>query len=321
MLLPLTAFTPIFEPMRRAHIGLVEYDGLGNAGDRLREEATKQLLQAFDIQYECLHAEELLEWRDLEYIVIGGGGSYGVPRPYGQIQYAIRNRAMTVGRRNNIPLVLLPVSAMGTEAGTQHYHRMFVRDKKSLDYIDVGILAPDLILGYTHPVPINDAIYPVLLAFSRDPESLYSGTPNSSSPKNETTDPGVYLQFINKYKEIHTDSVSTAMCALIGGRDVTLYPTERHKQRSVWETYLRFLGCKWSDKAPPSIGEGATPTHEQPPTLVLFPQETSVRSQAEHVGAPSSSKWCEARGHWVLDDVLKIGSVWTCRACKIRDGV
>src|SRR5436309_2607763 len=118
-LLPLTAVVPIFAPLLDRRCGVVFYPECGNAGDRLIELATLQLLERFGIVHHVCGDDGP---GNADVLLLGGGGNYGHPNC--QQEADIRARARATG----LPCVLLPQTAYDSEPVWRPYQQAFVRD-------------------------------------------------------------------------------------------------------------------------------------------------------------------------------------------------
>jgi hypothetical protein len=237
-LLPLEKFAHVFEPLAGQTVGVV--DGWGNVGDLLLYAATRQLLRAFGICWQTFNPlADAAGDMQLDSLLLFAGGSMGsaLARP----ARVIREAALATG----LPCIVLPQSFQTPEP--LPYTRVYVRERVSLTCCPNGILAPDLALGYDFPsvpAPVQDQ--GVFLRLHGE----------SCFPARAKIDPAVfchspqeYIAFVAHYQHIVTDRLHLAITALGLKREVTLLPVAYHKNRSMWETWLRDLGCKWA-KAP-----------------------------------------------------------------------
>ncbi|MEZ6066061.1 MAG: hypothetical protein R3B90_10210 [Planctomycetaceae bacterium] len=129
-LLSLSHFEPIFGPLSGRRVGLV--DGVGNVGDHLIYAATRQLLDAFGVDW----IEQQPGDRDeIEYLLLFGGGNMGS-------NYLREMRRRQSALRPDVPSIVLPQSWMSPEPGP--YWRCYVRERRSLTHCPDGVLAPDL---------------------------------------------------------------------------------------------------------------------------------------------------------------------------------
>lgn len=229
-LLPLAAFAPVFEPLRGRRIGYVRTPG--NVGDGLIEMAAFQLLKAFGIDFVVANPADrppIDEW------VIAGGGSMGSYYPACQ---RMRRQALADGR----PVTVLPQSFITAEPFP--YARVYVRERASLALRPDGVLAPDLALGLEWPCDVEpDQDEGVWLR--RDTEGVFGAAPSLGDPAEHCRTPLDYLRLAARYRHVVTDRLHFAIAALHCGRKTTLLPNTYHKNRSMYDTWLRDLGCQW----------------------------------------------------------------------------
>ena len=61
--------------------------------------------------------------------------------------------------------------------------------------------------------------------------------------------PAAYLALAARHRRIVTDRLHFAVAGLHAGRDVTLVANDYHKNRSMHETWLAALGCRFAATA------------------------------------------------------------------------
>jgi exopolysaccharide biosynthesis predicted pyruvyltransferase EpsI len=66
-----------------------------------------------------------------------------------------------------------------------------------------------------------------------------------------------------QYKRIITDRLHFAISGLILGRETTILPNSYHKNRSMYETWLRDLGCNFAENLETALDESR-------PTILRF---------------------------------------------------
>jgi hypothetical protein len=233
-------FAPIFAPLVGRQVCYIPAgQHIGNTGDRLLALAACQLLVHFGI--ECVddpvRADALL---------LFGGGNFG--HPACQPEAEQRLEAVRTGK----PCYVLPVTCYGPESGG--FERVYARDHVSLATLErMGVrssLVPDLALGYMHHRPIPSATRERGVFLTTSPEGKFGSLTigNLGDPRMQfLADPPSYIEFAAGFDHIVTDIMHLCICGLIAGRRVTLLPTRLHKQRSTWETWLRWLGCEWAE--------------------------------------------------------------------------
>jgi exopolysaccharide biosynthesis predicted pyruvyltransferase EpsI len=230
-LLPIDKFADIFNPLAGKHVAVT--DGLGNVGDRLIDAATRQLLKDFGLSWNTVNP--FCDPIEADYVLLAGGGSMGAWRAATH-----RNAALASG----VPCILLPQSFMDED--DTPFHRAYVREVASLQWRPDGILAPDLALGYDFP-ETDEPLYEQGLFLRCDGHSMFPAIPKVD-PCAVCHTVNQYLAVAEKYEHIVTDRLHLAIIALGIGRRATLLPVSYHKNRSMWETWLKDLGCEWADR-------------------------------------------------------------------------
>ncbi|MCZ2343215.1 MAG: polysaccharide pyruvyl transferase family protein [Bacteroidales bacterium] len=235
-LLPLANFRPVFEPFRGQSVGYVRTPG--NVGDGLIEAATFQLLRAHNVKVQILDSG--LVPVEIEAILLPGGGNMGT-------LYAgcrqIREQVLTWGR----PITVLPQSF--THPEPLPYARVFVRDTASLIHRPDAILAPDLALGLTIRVD-GEPDQDVGLWLRQDQESQFPNHSSLGDPIRVVRSTQDYLRLAARFRHVITDRLHFAIAALLCGRQATLLPNNYPKNRSVYDTWLKDLGCRWLEEPP-----------------------------------------------------------------------
>lgn len=238
-LLSLEHYEHVFAPLRGLRIGLV--DGFGNTGDKLIYQATRQLLDAFEIDW---IVQKPSDQDRVDKLLLFGGGSMG---SWYIRDVAIRRRAL----RRQIPAILLPQSFMRRE--DRAFEKVFVRERPSQRFCPHGVLAPDLALGYSYTPPSEPPLHERGIFLRTDREAkwplkaLLGLHSNLGDPMKWCKTYTEYLALAAQYQHICTDRLHFAICGLLNGRSVTLLPGNWHKNRGIWELWLKDLGCQWAD--------------------------------------------------------------------------
>jgi exopolysaccharide biosynthesis predicted pyruvyltransferase EpsI len=230
-LLPIESFSHVFEPLVGKRVGFV--GSVGNVGDKLIDMATFQLFDAFGVDWRL---QDLTADPDCDELVVGGGGNMGTMYP---MNWRRRGRALELG----LPVTVFPQSFNSRE--DRPYKRVYVRERDSLQYCERAVLAPDLALGLDYENRIEPT-HEVGIFMRKDRERAVARPWLTRDPVNICSTPEEYLQLAAKYKRIITDRLHFAICGLIVGRDTTLLPNSYHKNRSMYETWLRDLGCDFA---------------------------------------------------------------------------
>jgi exopolysaccharide biosynthesis predicted pyruvyltransferase EpsI len=243
-LLPFSAFGKVFEPFRGHRVGYIRLRG--NVGDSLIEAAAFQMLRYFEIDFVVTapsSSAKVDEW------LIAGGGNMG---SYYHVCQEERRQVLADGR----PVSVLPQSFITPEQFA--YKRVFVREKTSLTLRPDALLAPDLALGLQVPWHWKamlgiDRLRPSKASIAeglwlrRDREALFSDSRSLGDPAEHCLTAFQYLRLAAQQNHVITDRLHFAVAALLCGRKTTLLPNGYHKNRSMYETWLRELGCEWSD--------------------------------------------------------------------------
>jgi exopolysaccharide biosynthesis predicted pyruvyltransferase EpsI len=237
----LDAFALVFEPLAGKRIGYVR--PYGNVGDALIEWATRQLFQAFAVDWRFCNPEADGA-RDFDALVFGGGGNMGTRY---RDNWELRGKVLALG----LPVTIFPQSFTSPEE--RLYQRVYVRERASAAFCPQAILAPDLALGLqcaarrtaTRGLGVflrRDSERPAGLRwFSRDPVRLCS-TPRE------------YLELAASYERIVTDRLHFAICGLLACRQTTLLANDYHKNESMYETWLKALGCRFARNVHAALG-------------------------------------------------------------------
>jgi len=244
-LLSPAAFEEVCTPLVGRRVGYVRPEG--NVGDHLIEAGMIQLFAEYGIRWQLVSPAVPGAADGLDLLVFGGGGNMGSRYPG---NHALRTQALATG----LPVVILPQSFTGPE--DRPFARVFVRERGSLAFRPDGILAPDLALGLaTAPVPRPDRELGVFLR--RDQERIGRKPLFARDPVRLFRDPFAYLAFAARHRRIVTDRLHFAVAGLHAGRDVTLVANDYHKNRSLHETWLADLGCRFAATPGEALGRRA----------------------------------------------------------------
>lgn len=238
-LLDIDAFATVFTPLIGQTVGYVRAEG--NVGDDLIDVAAVQLLEAFGIRW---HLQAPGQPADVDCLVFSGGGNMG-PR------YANNQRLRAWALHLGPPVVILPQSFTGRE--DRPYARVYVRERASLTLRPDGILAPDLALGLACEPPAAPT-KDLGVWLRRDDERAGPASLRYRDPALVCGSPAEYLHLAARYRRIVTDRLHFAIAGLHAGRDVTLLANDYHKNRSMHETWLADLGCRFAATLPEALG-------------------------------------------------------------------
>ena len=239
-LLAADSFAPLFEPLLGRRVGYVPT--AGGVGDLLVELAAFQLFAHFGVDY---HVETLAGECAADVLVIAGGG----PGPLCPPALAARLAEAAAA----IPVLVLPRSLAGPV--DIRVRRLHVRERASLAWHRDAILMPDLILGLEVAAPREAEAGPGVWLRS-DEEGLFVGQ-GQGDPDLVCGTASEYLALAARHRAIVTDRPEFALAAIVQGRETTLVPAASPLNRSLYETWLADLGCRWLDAR--DLAEDGTP--------------------------------------------------------------
>lgn len=216
-------------------IGLV--DGVGNnVGDRLIYAATRQLLDHFQLSWRQVNPGEA---EGLDFLLLFGGGNLG-----SQYREEIRRRQASLA--TGLPAVILPQSAYSYEPVGQA--TVYLREPYGRQFYPHAHLAPDLALGFE--------LIPSLpskrggLFLRKDQEGRFLDARDQSrslgDPIHFAQTAEEYVQFAGQFDYVITDRLHFAMAAMMNSVPTVLLENRTPKNRGMWETWLRDLGCLWA---------------------------------------------------------------------------
>ncbi|MBD3672550.1 MAG: polysaccharide pyruvyl transferase family protein [Planctomycetaceae bacterium] len=231
--LPASRFSPVFEPLQGKQIGFVR--PLGNVGDLLIEQATVQLFDHFRVQWRDWSPHQSLE--GIQELVFGGGGNMG--ETY-RSNWDLRGACLETG----LPVTILPQSFLGPE--DRPFHRVFVRENASFKFAPEAILAPDLALAYEPKTSFPPAVETLGVFLRKDQEAHAVPPWYSQDPVKLARTPEEYLRLAARYESLITNRLHMAVAGILQDRHVILLPNSYHKNRSLYETWLRDLGCDFA---------------------------------------------------------------------------
>lgn len=259
MLLDRSLFKPLITPFKNKLVGVIL--PLGNIGDKLHQSGLIQLLDYYKVNYyienfkdNSIKADEL---------IFSGGGMLGkiwktqdnyntneeLPVLGFKQAYRLRQKAFNSGK----PVTIFPQSFSGKEEIV--CKTLYVREAASLEYHDEAILAPDTALAYTLPKnvfleepTIDKGIW---LKYNTSDEGIIDHKDSLGDPIHYASSVIEYIQLAARYKNIYSDRCHFIIAALIANqntkekRNIHILANSYHKNRSLWETWLKDLGVKW----------------------------------------------------------------------------
>ncbi len=234
-LIPLERYEEVFGPWSGKTAGYMKANG--NCGDWMIDMATEQLCQHFGVKLINLSIGEPVY--NLDVIFSAGAGNFG------RYEDDIKKRtwALTTG----VPVVVLPNTRGGPLEDGKTFHQVWLRDHVSkTDYSPSrGLFAPDLALALSYRKlgePVEEQGIFMRKGWEATKAVLVNdrGDPIAGCATVED-----YMKTASRFSKIVTNRLHFAIAGLIQGRDVTLRANNYHKNRSVWESSLAVLGCKW----------------------------------------------------------------------------
>jgi exopolysaccharide biosynthesis predicted pyruvyltransferase EpsI len=209
------------------------YRPRGNAGDCMIAEGTHQLCQRHGIT--LCGAAECNGW-----IISGGGYLTGL---WGEEPKVAKIISKALAQK--FPVVILPHTLLHPPIILQKA-KVFVREKASQDQCPGSVLGPDMSFAVAVSLKLEDPTRGEGVFLRDDQESIMP--PPHNDPMGVTDwDWQEYIQLAARHQSIVTDRLHFAIASLYAGRETTLLPNSFHKNRSMWETWLKDLGCKWKE--------------------------------------------------------------------------
>jgi exopolysaccharide biosynthesis predicted pyruvyltransferase EpsI len=246
-LLPDSAFKPIADTLA-VRRNWYFYQTPGNLGDKLIARGTHRFFSKLDRNVILNPMPD--QWDPTEVgVIFAGGGNLGTYKNVVEAREQVLNKV----RGSSTPVVVLP------QSGTQKLEfsdvtTLFVRETGTQALYPGAILAPDMAMFATISAPevTPQRKFGIFLRIDRegiiatkhgrDPYEMFSTLEESALA-------------ILRCRTIVTDRLHFAILALILKREVVLLPNSYHKNRSMYETWLKGLGCKWADDAVEWTGE------------------------------------------------------------------
>jgi exopolysaccharide biosynthesis predicted pyruvyltransferase EpsI len=234
------AFEPLFSQFDGKRIGYVQLDG--NVGDAMITDATLFLLNTFRIPFTWIRPKQVFDKElpeDIDELLVSGGGNLGALYP---ACYRLRRAALECG----LPVTVLPQSFASFDEDLSACKRVYVRETASLAVDPSFQLMPDLALGFDDVNAVQCPRFDLAVFLRADRESVFEDRSESLvDPVTNNNTPLEYVEFASLFEHVVTDRLHFAIAALLAGRRVTLLPNSTGKNRAMYETWLRDLGCQW----------------------------------------------------------------------------
>jgi exopolysaccharide biosynthesis predicted pyruvyltransferase EpsI len=234
-------FAEVFSGLKGKKIGFVK--PLGNLGDELIFSATCQLFDYFKIDWQEVNLDSVS--KEIEELVYGGGGSMGLESPYLE-NIELRKKMLATG----LPITIFPQSFISPEP--LPYKKVFVREKESLKFYPNAVLAPDLALGFKTTVQ-KRPVKKLTFVLRKDGESVFSHRTLFNDFYQYANNLEDYLNFVANYETVITDRLHVGIATLIAKRRLILLPNSYHKNRSMYETWLKDLGASFAKSIPKAL--------------------------------------------------------------------
>lgn len=324
-LVDLGHFEPLFAPYAGLDVGFMTLDG--NVGDLLINAAARELMKEFRVRTRDLQSVELDSGdllRPVDAVFVSGGGNMGGMYP---VTVRQRARALALGK----PVTVLPQTFTDEDEDITPYHRVYVRERTSLARQPGTLLAPDLALGLRPPW-IDEGVAAATGVWLRTDRERQVPACRASlgDPALVSDSVSDYLGLASCFEHVVTDRLHFAIASLLVGRKTTLLPNSYHKNRSLYETWLRDLGCRWRRDAgsisadvdvaanglwkrlstPPSSG---LPWHHCPVARESWRLEWEESNpvlregadKAIRVNAAAAVVWQLCNGEWSVEDMCE----------------
>lgn len=199
-------------------------------GDVMSNESTGMLFERHGI-------EVTTNLDEAEGIVFDGGGNIGPPWS----QERVRKPYVEMASQRGLKVVMLPQSAnLPVAEPFPSFVKAFAREATTAAMMGWE-MAPDMAMCYQvdDDVPLGGNGRAIVRR--SDVEKMTPLGLNDIWFKSVIE----MLEFCCQYEEIETDRLHLAIAGLLLGKDVFLWNTTYHKNLSMYETWLRELGCKW----------------------------------------------------------------------------
>lgn len=239
-LLKLDFFVPIFIRLAGLKVKLTKGAGI-NRGDLLLYESVNFLCKEFKVKVVDKMSEANV------CLLFPGGNTGSLYRHESEIRSSIIEEA----KEFKTECWLLPQSFYDSSDNEtlEYCTRIFIREKESRKFAPKRAeLCPDLALGYQFE--ISEPTEEEALILRQDDENIYKTKRKDIIIEDFSCTGSVssYIENSMKYRKILTDRLHVCICSLAAGRDVTFIEGSYHKNRSMYETWLKDLGCKFMSR-------------------------------------------------------------------------
>jgi len=238
-LVDLSLFDGLFKPLRGLRVGFIQLPG--NHGDSMIFMATRQLLDAHDIDYRIVDLEEIQAERlegDVDEILIGGGGSLGTTY---RRNFNLRRQVRSLDR----PITILPQTIVDMNEALASFGKVYAREQTSAAMGGGLDLYPDLALGLAWEIVSRPATGTGVYLRGDRERRLPQTRLSIGDPVDLCSSVAEYIALAGRHAHLVTDRLHFAIAGLMHGVKVTLLPGAYFKNRAMYETWLFDLGCGW----------------------------------------------------------------------------
>ncbi|MDK8823370.1 hypothetical protein [Corynebacterium coyleae] len=224
---------------------------IGNWGDALIHEGTKQFLQHFDIEGQIVHWQDLKLWLkdtarlgiELNSVLVlnGGGGSWR------NAKSGNRSRAEALSEIFG-SIIELPHTYFAPELQTQGCEvEYFSRDKStSMSHVPSSTYCPDMAFFLQLP-DLTKSVHARGDGFflRRDSErnralgDLYKRGIDLAQYGNETSNIVPFFEILNGYSQIYTDQLHVGVAAAMLGKRTTLISSNSSENRDIYDATIK----------------------------------------------------------------------------------
>lgn len=234
-------YTDLLDRLRGHAVGLV-VNHYGNYGDQLIQRATLELFARHHIFWRFLTVEEITSGKmpsDVTLIAEPGGGSLGT-----RVAGSPRRRRQLAAIPG--PKIILPQTASDAGEDLSAFETVYAREETTWNMLravhpDVR-LVPDLALSLRLPLSAPDRVQGEFLR--TDLEATIRGC----DPVTYCDSVDAYLTLAGRYQRVVTNRLHFGIAALLQGQACTLRPSNYHKNRSIYDTWLQaWPAASWED--------------------------------------------------------------------------
>lgn len=236
-------FGDLWDCVRGHAIGLAQ-NRFGNWGDELIQRGTLALFAHYGVRCRVLRNDELAKGKWPEGITLiaePGGGNIGTRPGLGSPR---RRRVLA---QMPGPRIVLPQSASDDGENLSAFKTVFAREETTWRMLrkvhpDVR-LVPDMALALD--LPSTDPVHDDGLFLRDDAERTVAG---GVDPLRLVRNADQYVALAGSYRRVITNRLHFAIAALLQDRSVVLKANSYHKNRSMFDTWLRrFPKATWGD--------------------------------------------------------------------------